>query len=125
MQTIALTPTFWRTGGRLSSGPSDPPDRPVRPAGRRIHILAPPLGVWRPAGALRGAGMSTHVFDPNCWRWFHGVSARADSERARWDIIGVSTTGMTLPYDLALANLARENASRDSWLREEWRRPSI
>jgi radical SAM superfamily enzyme YgiQ (UPF0313 family) len=52
--------------------------------------------------------MSTHVFDPNCCDGSTESALERTLNERRWDIIGVSTTGMTLPYDLALAHLARK-----------------
>ncbi len=70
-------------------------------------FLAPPLGVWRLAGTLEAHGIQAEVFDPNCC----GANVERAFEsilRSRpWDVIGVSTTGMTLRYDLALAHQAR------------------
>ena len=70
-------------------------------------FLAPPLGVWRLAGVLRSNGIDVEVFDPNCCG-AHVEQAFAAMLRSRpWDVIGISTTGMTLRYDLALAHQAR------------------
>lgn len=77
-------------------------------------FVAPPLGVWRLAGVLRKAGHRVDVFDPNCCG-----SDGDDSDdtvraldavlsRDTWDLIGFSTTGMTLRFDLALAHRARK-----------------
>lgn len=80
---------------------------PYDPHCGEYTFLAPPLGVWRLAGVLEHAGFEANVFDPNCC---DGAAPRA-LERvlkgARWDVIGVSTTGMTLRFDLELAHLAR------------------
>ena len=108
MQTIALTPT---SGAPVVASRPDPQILligPYEPQGGEYTFLAPPLGVWRLAGALRGAGMSTHVFDPNCCDGSTESALERTLNERRWDIIGVSTTGMTLPYDLALAHLARK-----------------
>src|SRR4029077_14690789 len=120
---------------RATGGSRDPTRRfersPSGQTGRRTHLtrsprilligpydplcgeytfLAPPLGVWRLAGVLESAGVEVKVFDPNCCA---GPAPRA-LERgmlgSAWDIIGVSTTGMTLRFDLELAHLARRLA---------------
>jgi radical SAM superfamily enzyme YgiQ (UPF0313 family) len=107
MRTIAVTP--------VNGGPIRPPREhpsilligPYDPKGGEYTFLAPPLGVWRLAGVLRRAGVTAEVFDPNCCN-HRPETALEDVLRSRsWDIVGVSTTGMTLPYDLALAHLAR------------------
>src|SRR5262249_56901790 len=75
-------------------------------------FFAPPLGVWRLAGVLDSAGVNVKVFDPNCCR---GPPARALEREilaGSWDVIGISTTGMTLRFDLELAHLARRAAPR-------------
>src|SRR5581483_3805126 len=83
---------------------------PYDPHCGEYTFLAPPLGVWRLAGVLHAAGAHADVFDPNCCV---GPPTRA-LERVlgqhRWDVIGVSTTGMTLRFDLELAHLARRLA---------------
>ena len=80
---------------------------PYDPKGGEYTFLAPPLGVWRLAGILRRHGIPTHVFDPNCCEATPEVSLRSLMRQHQWDVVGVSTTGMTLPYDLALAHLVR------------------
>src|SRR3984957_17125010 len=69
-------------------------------------FLAPPLGVWRLAGVLQSHDVHPPVFDPHCC----GTDVERAFEEAlvsdAWDVIGVSTTAMTLRYDLALAHLA-------------------
>jgi radical SAM superfamily enzyme YgiQ (UPF0313 family) len=80
---------------------------PYDPHCGEYTFLAPPLGVWRLAGVLRADGVNVKVFDPNCCA---GVPERAlerELLRESWDVIGVSTTGMTLQFDLRLAHLAR------------------
>jgi Fe-S oxidoreductase len=78
---------------------------PYDPLGGEYTFLAPPLGVWRLCGVLRRAGITAEVFDPNCCT----VSPEAELERIvqsrRWDLVGISTTGMTLRYDLALGHI--------------------
>lgn len=80
---------------------------PFDPDCGEYTFLAPPLGVWRLAGVLEAAGVTSVVFDPNCCV---GSTARAFENclrHDRWDLIGFSTTGMTLRFDLALVHLAR------------------
>ncbi len=80
---------------------------PYDPLGGEYTFLAPPLGVWRLCGVLRSAGFDAEVFDPNCCDASPEDALRARLRERRFDLIGVSTTGMTLRYDLALAHLAR------------------
>jgi len=80
---------------------------PYDPHGGEYTFLAPPLGVWRLAGVLRAAGISAEVFDPNCCVGPAPAALKKILQTARWDIVGISTTGMTLPYDLELAHLTR------------------
>jgi radical SAM superfamily enzyme YgiQ (UPF0313 family) len=80
---------------------------PYDPHCGEYTFLAPPLGVWRLVGVLNDAGIRAEVFDPNCCE---GSPAKALERKLReggWDVIGISTTGMTLRYDLELAHLAR------------------
>jgi radical SAM superfamily enzyme YgiQ (UPF0313 family) len=81
---------------------------PYDPHCGEYTFLAPPLGVWRLAGALQACGIRAQVFDPNCC----GADVEDAFERALcsevWDVIGLSTTAMTLRYDLALAHQARK-----------------
>jgi radical SAM superfamily enzyme YgiQ (UPF0313 family) len=85
---------------------------PYDPSCGEYTFLAPPLGVWRLAGVLEAAGVNVRVFDPNCCT----PSAERALEReilgGTWDVIGISTTGMTLRFDLELAHLARRLAPR-------------
>ncbi|HKF96752.1 MAG TPA: hypothetical protein VKB20_00735, partial [Steroidobacteraceae bacterium] len=78
---------------------------PYDPHCGEYTFLAPPLGVWRLAGVLESAGAEVEVFDPNCCA---GPPARA-LERTilgrSWDLIHISTTGMTLRFDMELAHL--------------------
>jgi radical SAM superfamily enzyme YgiQ (UPF0313 family) len=80
---------------------------PCDPHCGEFTFLAPPLGVWRLQGVLSARGIFAEVFDPN----LQPNTLQRDFEtilRSQvWDIIGVSTTGMTLPYDLGLAHTAR------------------
>jgi radical SAM superfamily enzyme YgiQ (UPF0313 family) len=81
---------------------------PYDPQCGEYTFLAPPLGVWRLAGALQEEGVHAVVFDPNCSGENVG-SAFEETLRSRpWDVIGISTTAMTLRYDLALAHQARQ-----------------
>ena len=83
---------------------------PYDPHCGEYTFLAPPLGVWRLAGVLQGAGVEARVFDPNCCRERPQKALERELKGARWDLIGVSTTGMTLRFDLELAHLARRVA---------------
>ena len=82
---------------------------PYDPMGGEYTFLAPPLGVWRLCGVLRTAGHAAEVFDPNCTDDSPEAALRALLAQRRFDVIGVSTTGMTLRYDLALAHLAKRS----------------
>ncbi len=80
---------------------------PYDPNSGEYTFLSPPLGVWRLCGFLRSHGVQAAVFDPNCC---DGPVAEEFARALRagaWDVIGFSTTGMTLCHDLALAHLAR------------------
>ena len=83
---------------------------PYDPHCGEYTFLAPPLGVWRLAGVLEAAGIRADVFDPNCCEGEPDEALTRVLGQHRWDIIGVSTTGMTLRYDLELAHLARRLA---------------
>jgi radical SAM superfamily enzyme YgiQ (UPF0313 family) len=62
---------------------------------------------------LERAGAHAQVFDPNCCGTESPQRALArELVRADYDVIGVSTTGMTLRYDLELAYIARRVAPR-------------
>jgi len=80
---------------------------PYDPHCGEYTFLAPPLGVWRLQGFLAARGIHVAVFDPN----LRPERVREDFDNllsgTRWDVIGVSTTGMTLQFDLALAHAAR------------------
>lgn len=73
-------------------------------------FLAPPLGVWRLAGTLRAKGIDAEVFDPNCCDSPPDQALQCKVAEKPWDVVGISTTGMTLQYDLALAHLSRRLA---------------
>ncbi len=83
---------------------------PYDPNCGEYTFLAPPLGVWRLAGVLVEAGFHAEVFDPNCVAGLPQRALERTLQRQRWDLIGVSTTGMTLRFDLELAYLARRMA---------------
>ena len=83
---------------------------PYDPHCGEYTFLAPPLGVWRLAGVLASAGVEVKVFDPNCCVGPPERALERELLRESWDVIGVSTTGMTLRFDLELAHLARRLA---------------
>ncbi|HVY82335.1 MAG TPA: cobalamin-dependent protein [Steroidobacteraceae bacterium] len=85
---------------------------PYDPHCGEYTFLAPPLGVWRLAGALQTAGVHARVFDPNCCGEPPQVALERELLRVRWDVVGISTTAMTLRFDLELAHLARRLAPR-------------
>jgi anaerobic magnesium-protoporphyrin IX monomethyl ester cyclase len=80
---------------------------PYDPHCGEFTFLAPPLGVWRLAGVLEAAGIETKVFDPNCCREAPQRALERELRSGAWDIVGVSTTGMTLRFDLELAHIVR------------------
>jgi len=80
---------------------------PYDPFCGEYTFLAPPLGVWRLVGALSAAGVHADVFDPNCCSGAPQAALEALLRREPWDVIGISTTGMTLRFDLQLAHAAR------------------
>lgn len=83
---------------------------PYDPHCGEYTFLAPPLGVWRLAGVLARHGVDVRVFDPNCCAGPPQRALERQLLRDTWDVIGVSTTGMTLKFDLELAHLARRLA---------------
>ncbi|HVF17729.1 MAG TPA: radical SAM protein, partial [Steroidobacteraceae bacterium] len=83
---------------------------PYDPHCGEYTFLAPPLGVWRLAGVLGSAGIEVKVFDPNCCVGSPQRAFEREILRDTWDVIGISTTGMTLRFDLELAHLARRLA---------------
>lgn len=85
---------------------------PYDPHCGEFTFLAPPLGVWRLAGVLQAHGVEAKVFDPNCCIGPPQRALERELLRDTWDVIGVSTTGMTLRFDLELAHLARRLAPR-------------
>jgi radical SAM superfamily enzyme YgiQ (UPF0313 family) len=92
-----------RSPGILLVGPYDPNCG-------EYTFLAPPLGVWRLAGVLESAGANVKVFDPNCCTGPPGRALEREILAGDWDVIGISTTGMTLRFDLELAHRARRLA---------------
>ena len=97
--------------GRARRTTSDSPSAlligPYDPHCGEFTFLAPPLGVWRLAGVLEAAGIKTKVFDPNCCRGPPQRALERELLSGAWDIVGVSTTGMTLRFDLELAHIVR------------------
>jgi radical SAM superfamily enzyme YgiQ (UPF0313 family) len=85
---------------------------PYDPHCGEYTFLAPPLGVWRLAGVLTAAGIEARVFDPNCCREAPQRALERELLSGDWDIVGVSTTGMTLRYDLELAHIVRRMLPR-------------
>ncbi len=83
---------------------------PYDPHCGEYTFLAPPLGVWRLAGVLEAAGAHVKVFDPNCCGLPPQRALEREMLHSPWDVIGVSTTGMTLRFDLELAYIARRLA---------------
>lgn len=83
---------------------------PYDPHCGEYTFLAPPLGVWRLAGVLESAGVEAKVFDPNCCREPPQRALERELQCGPWDIVGVSTTGMTLRFDLELAHIVRRAA---------------
>src|ERR1700761_3719887 len=83
---------------------------PFDPHCGEFTFLAPPLGVWRLGGVLQAAGIRTKVFDPNCCQGSPQRALEHTLASRQWDVIGVSTTGMTLRFDLELAHIARKVA---------------
>jgi radical SAM superfamily enzyme YgiQ (UPF0313 family) len=83
---------------------------PYDPHCGEYTFLAPPLGVWRLAGVLEACGARVKVFDPNCCAIAPQRALERELLQSPWDVIGVSTTGMTLRFDLELAWAARRLA---------------
>ena len=83
---------------------------PYDPNCGEYTFLAPPLGVWRLAGVLESAGVDVKVFDPNCCSGPPERALEREILSGVWDVIGISTTGMTLRFDLELAHRARQMA---------------
>jgi hypothetical protein len=68
--------------------------------------------VWRLAGVAAAAGLEARVFDPNCCDGPAEAALEQTLAEGPWDVIGFSTTGMTLRFDLALAHRARRALPR-------------
>src|SRR6202453_1456553 len=83
---------------------------PYDPHCGEYTFLAPPLGVWRLAVVLESPVVEAKVFDPNCCREPPQRALERELFGGGWDVVGVSTTGMTLQYDLELAYIARRVA---------------
>jgi radical SAM superfamily enzyme YgiQ (UPF0313 family) len=83
---------------------------PYDPHCGEYTFLAPPLGVWRLAGVLQKSGADVRVFDPNCVTESPQGALERELRAGKWDVIGISTTGMTLRFDLELAHIARRLA---------------
>jgi radical SAM superfamily enzyme YgiQ (UPF0313 family) len=98
---VAARPALNRPVNVLLVGPYDPHCG-------EYTFLAPPLGVWRLCGYLNDHGHVAEVFDPNNCKGDPADEFRALLASRQWDIVGSSTTGMTLKYDLSLCNIARE-----------------
>lgn len=80
---------------------------PYDPHCGEYTFLAPPLGVWRLCGYLNDHGHHAEVFDPNNCAGDPLTEFREVLRSCDWDIIGSSTTGMTLRYDLELCSAAK------------------
>jgi radical SAM superfamily enzyme YgiQ (UPF0313 family) len=108
---ITLTPV---TGPRARTAPRSMASvllvGPYDPSGGEYTFLAPPLGVWRLAGVLRAAGARAEVFDPNCGDGDPAAALASMLRTGAWDIVGISTTGMTLRHDLSLAHVVKRVA---------------
>jgi radical SAM superfamily enzyme YgiQ (UPF0313 family) len=83
---------------------------PYDPHCGEYTFLAPPLGVWRLAGVLLKSGAHVRVFDPNCVTETPPAALERELRSGDWDVVGISTTGMTLRFDLELAHLTRRVA---------------
>ena len=83
---------------------------PYDPHCGEYTFLAPPLGVWRLTGVLEARRRAREGVRSQLL--FRAAAARARKEllQGGWDVIGMSTTGMTLRLDLELAHLARRMA---------------
>jgi radical SAM superfamily enzyme YgiQ (UPF0313 family) len=85
---------------------------PYDPHCGEYTFLAPPLGVWRLVGVLEAAGVTAKVFDPNCCALSPQRALELELMSGSWDVVGISTTGMTLRYDLELAHIVSRVAPR-------------
>ncbi len=102
-----LTRPIWKMGAALGRSVRVLLIGPYDPHCGEYTFLAPPLGVWRLAGFLRSLGHTAEVFDPNCLNEQPEAALERTLASGSWDIVGISTTGMTLRYDLALAHLTK------------------
>src|ERR1700682_3047842 len=91
---------------RKSSDPAVLLVGPYDPHSGEYTFLAPPLGVWRLAGYLAKQGVEAEVFDPDCCLESPTQALKKALGEQAWDVIGFSTTGMTLRFDLELAHIA-------------------
>lgn len=99
---------LWEPAGRLERRPRALLIGPYDPHCGEYTFLAPPLGVWRLQGFLEANGYEATVFDPNCCDQTPEGELDALLHGNSWDVVGVSTTGMTLRYDLSLAHRVRQ-----------------
>ncbi|NNC77761.1 MAG: B12-binding domain-containing radical SAM protein [Woeseiaceae bacterium] len=82
---------------------------PYDPHSGEYTFLSPPLGVWRLCGFLNQNGHYAEVFDPNNCDDEPADALRDILRQRDWDVIGSSTTGMTLRFDLELCSIARQH----------------
>ena len=81
---------------------------PYDPHCGEYTFLAPPLGVWRLAWACSSPPASRpRCSIRNCCRDTPQRALQRELLGNAWDVVGVSTTGMTLRFDLELAHLVR------------------
>ena len=85
---------------------------PYDPHCGEYTFLAPPLGRVAPRGRARRRGRTRQVFDPNCCTASPRSGAGAPEPGRAWDVIGISTTGMTLRFDLELAHPRAASGAR-------------
>ncbi|MGB2716695.1 MAG: radical SAM protein [Vicinamibacterales bacterium] len=83
---------------------------PYDPTCGEYTFLSPPLGIWRLAGWLQHHGFPVTVLDPNCCEGQPENRLEDLLRESPFAVIGFSTTGMTLRFDLGLAHLARSIA---------------
>ncbi len=81
---------------------------PFDPHSGEYTFLSPPLGVWRLCGYLNRHGHYAEVFDPNNCSADPRYALDQRLRSRSWDIVGSSTTGMTLRFDLELCNITRQ-----------------
>jgi radical SAM superfamily enzyme YgiQ (UPF0313 family) len=85
---------------------------PYDPHCGEYTFLAPPLGVWRLAGVFNRQASRRRCSIRTAAAKRRSERSNANSSSGGWDVIGVSTTGMTLRFDLELAYIARRMAPR-------------